>query len=184
MSGEPKLKGSVLREQLNYIESEYGQAAVDEALSTVSPQVRKEIQDFLPISWVSVASAKAFKDAVASQVGMDSLVFNQHVVRASLGTTIHSLWRVLLRQLKDGTIIKRTPMIYGMTFDKGKMSLLSAQEHEATFELIGWPTIPEYDCAGLAAGIEAVLEFSGRGATSTTWKRSGTTVFFTATWAP
>lgn len=178
----PKLKGSILLDQIAHIETLYGRSVIEKAYGMISPTHRNEVMGALPISWLSTEAAQAFKDAIAEQVGVGSLMFNRMVVRHGIAKTINSLWRVLLRQLWDGAIIKRTPILYAKTFDRGKMSLQISGDHTATFELDGWPQIPEYDCVGLAEGIEALLEFSGRKGATVQWRRSGALMLFDASW--
>ena len=182
MPNEPRLRGVILLDQVAYIRKTHGSAVVDAALQTLTPRDRQTIEEALPISWLRVPTVTAFKTAIAGKLGEDPIQFNRRVVRASIGETITSFWRMLLKQLWDSAVVKRTPIIYSKAFDRGKLELKTLEEGRAEFVLTGWPDMPEFDCAGLASGAEALLEYAGRGKTTVRWRREPPVVIFEAKW--
>lgn len=182
MPSEPKLRGVILLDQVAYIRKTHGSAPVKAALESLSTQDRQAIDDALPISWLDVPTVTKFKSAIAAELGEEPIQFNRRLVRASIGETITRVWRVLLRQLWDGAVIKRTPIIYSKAFDRGRLKLSVLEAGRAEFVLTGWPDMPEFDCAGLAAAAEALLEYAGRGKTRVRWRREAPLVIFEATW--
>ena len=150
MGTEPRLRGGILLDQITFIKREHGPAVVSAALRTLSPMVREEIEDALPISWLNVSSVTAFKSAIAAELGEAPIALNRRVVRGSIGETITTVWRLLLSQLWDSAIIKRTPILYSKAFDRGKLTVQTMTDGRAELHLAGWPDMPDYDCAGLA----------------------------------
>ena len=166
-----------------YIEAAFGREIIDEARDALDDADRRIIDELMPISWLPVDTVERFKGHIARRLGRDPFEFNRHVVHESLGRTITSVWRVLARSLWDAAIVKRTPILYSKTFDRGSLTLVEMDNGRARLVLDGWPSAPDYDCVGLAAGIEAFLQYTGRGNTTVRWHRDGQQVVFEARWA-
>ncbi len=181
---QPRVSGAVVVDQIATLEQDYGRDVVHAALEQLSTDQREEIVGALPVSWLDVETVRQFKNAVADQLGMEHLDLQRQLVRKAIARTIHKIWRLLLRQVWDSAIIKRTPILYSKTFDRGEMKLESIESGRATFVLSGWPDIPEYDCVGLATGMEALLDYSGRRGAQIVWRRRAPQVLFEARWKP
>lgn len=182
MSQQPRARGAIILDQRSLIERRYGADVVEAALGRLTPTQADQIRGMVSVSWVDVETVRAFKSAVAAELGRDPMDFQREVVREAIGETVNTVWRALLSKLWDSAIIKRTPLIYSKGFDRGKLSLLEIEGTTATFILTGWPDIPEYDCVGIAAGIEALLEYAGRKPASVQWRRQLQQVVFEARW--
>jgi hypothetical protein len=143
---------------------------------------RHEIVELLAIGWIPTATAQRFKDGVAELVGLTSTELQIRVVRMATDKTINVFWRLLLRNLSDEALVKRTPVLYSRTFDRGELVSRSLERGRALFELSGWPGMPDYDALGLATGITRVLEHSGRKDATVTWTRRADQVVFEARW--
>ncbi|MFK7990544.1 MAG: hypothetical protein AB8I08_31270 [Sandaracinaceae bacterium] len=176
------MRGSILVDQLTQIERCYGADVIESALARLTPAQADEVRGTVSVSWLNVTTVTAFKTAVAEELGQDPLDFQREVVRAALGDTISTMWRALLSKLWDSAIVKRTPLLYSKTFDRGEMTLSEIEGTTATFVLTGWPDIPEYDCVGLSTGIEALLDYAGRKPATVRWSREAGKVLFCATW--
>lgn len=151
-------------------------------MARLSDEQAATVRATISASWLDVQTVAAFKNAVAHELGVDPLDFQRDIVRRALGDTIHKLWRVLLQSLWDSAIVKRTPILYSKAFDRGELRLEEIGTGEATFLLSGWPDMPEYDCIGLATGIEALLDYSGRRGAAVKWERAAPLVRFRARW--
>jgi hypothetical protein len=182
VGNEPRLAGTVLLDQMEAIADAYGKDALARARATLPTDLQRDLDALMPISWVDVRLAKKLKDAVALEVGKDPIVFQKWVVRAAVGNTVNRFWRVLLARVWDSAIIARTPIVYTKTFDRGELKVSSYTDRAAELCLTGWSTMPEYDAIGLAAGIEAVLEYSGRRNAHVRFTRRDGTVTFHLNW--
>jgi hypothetical protein len=181
-SSEPRLAGSVLLDQMSEIVKAHGKGALDRAKATLSLDMQRDLEAMTPISWVDVRLAMELKNAVARGLGQDSIAFQKWVVRAAVGKTVHKFWRVFLTRVWDSAIVTRAPILYTKAFDRGEMKVASYKDQAAEMVLTGWSTIPDYDAIGLAAGIEAVLEYSGRRHPHVRFARKDDVVMFSLTW--
>jgi len=178
----PRVSGALILNQIDAVVSAFGRETYERALEQLPEGPRCEIQELLAISWIPVATAKLLKDNVAALVGLTSHQLQVRVVRAALAQTINVFWRLLLRHLSDAALVKRTPILYSRSFDRGELVTRLIKPGHAQMELSGWPNMPDYDALGLATGIACVLEHSGRKDVATTWSRQGARLIFEASW--
>jgi hypothetical protein len=181
-SHEPRLAGTVLLDQMDRIVEEYGKETLARAKEKLPKETQRAIDELTPLSWIDVGVAMHLKDAVAREVGKDPIDFQRWVVRAAVGKTIHRFWRALLARVWDSAIVKRAPIIYSKTFDRGHLKVTAYTDHSAEMVVVGWSEMPDYDAIGLAAGIEAVLEYSDRKHARVRFDRAETGVTFHLTW--
>ncbi|MEM7606251.1 MAG: hypothetical protein AAF411_12920 [Myxococcota bacterium] len=169
-------------DQLRRIEERFGSGPIDAAMARLSPAHRRELEGMVSISWLDVDATTALKSLIAEEVGMTPLSFQRLIVREAIGDTVNKVWRVVLKSLWDRAIIKRAPMLYSRAFDRGEMRAETHEPGYALFVLEGWPNMPEYNCEGLATGMEHVLELSGRHGVRVQWRRDAPRVLFEARW--
>lgn len=179
---EPRISGVLLLDQIQVMIDELGQDTYAKALVSLPEETRQSLDSLIPVSWIDVAMAKALKDAVAREVGKESLEFQRWIVHAATGKTINKFWRMLLTRIWDGALVRRAPILYGRAFDRGSFKLSELGEGTADFVLSGWSTMPEYDAVGLASGTEAVLEYSGRQGVRVRFERKNALITFHASW--
>jgi hypothetical protein len=180
--GAPRVSGAVILKQIEALKELYGRDTYGRALGRLPDVPRRDVEELLAIGWIPASTAQGLKDAVAALVGRTSEEVQVQVVRASLGHVINAFWRFLLGQVSDEALVKRTPLLYSRTFDRGELVALVIEPGHATFELLGWPDVTDYDALGLATGIDFVLEHAGRKGAASRWSRSGGRVIFEASW--
>jgi hypothetical protein len=179
---EPRLSTTVFLDQLRLIKELHGASLVAEAVASLPAELRQEIGDLLPGRWTSIETPRLFKEAVAERLGEPLLQFHRRTVRLGIERTLNTFWRFFMRQLSDGHLVARTPILYSRTFDRGELRFVSMADRRALLELHGWPTIPEFDVVGLTAGIEAVLALAGRIEPHAGATRRGVVVHLVADW--
>jgi hypothetical protein len=180
---EPRVSATLILDQVRLIKDIYGEPLVREAVGSLPAGVRQEIAELLPGRWCSVETPRIFKQAVADRLGEPLLPFHRHTVRLGVERTLNTFWRFFMRQLNDDHLIRRTPILYSRTFDRGELRFISTADRHALLELHGWPTIPEFDLVGLGGGIEAVLSLAGRVEPHVTTTRRGVIVRFVLEWS-
>ena len=178
----PRVSGAVILTQIGSLIELYGRDTYDRALAGLADGPRREVKELLAIGWIPACTAQGLKDAVAALVGLTSEEVQVQVVRASLGQVINVFWRLLLRHVSDEALMKRTPLLYSRTFDRGELVARVIGPGHASFELLGWPDVSDYDVLGLATGITFVLERAGRKGAAGRWSRAGGRVIIEASW--
>jgi hypothetical protein len=176
------MSSTLLLDQIRLMNEVYGEEAVGLAIGGLPLALRDEITELLPGGWCSTDAARELKYGVAAQVGKDPLVVQRRIVRLGIERTFTTVWRFFVRHVSDEGILKRAPILYSRSFNRGRLELVQFRPGEAELDLHGWPTIPEFDLVGLTSGIESVLAVSGRtdGRAETT--RRGATLRLRVTW--
>lgn len=177
----PKVSSAVIFDQLQLLRETYGAPVVDRAIASLPSSLREEVALLAPGTWISVDAARETKNAVARLVAVDPLELQRRLSASGVERTLNTFWRFFLRRLGDEALSKRTPLLYARTFNSGSLTLAAWEEGAAELELRGW-RIPDYDLAGLMAGIARVLELAGRRDVELTATRKGASVRLRATW--
>jgi hypothetical protein len=181
-SGTPKVSGAVVVDQIDIATEEFGADLVKRAKESLPTEMQNALSEVLAISWIDVTAFMELKNAIARELGRDPLEFQRWLVRHAIGRTIGKFWRALLARVWDAAIVKRAPILYSKSFDVGHATVVSFDDGHAELVVTGWPDMPEYDAIGLAAGIEALLEYSGRPAAHVKHARSAEKISFFITW--
>jgi hypothetical protein len=179
---EPRVSATLILDQIRLIKEVHGETIVVEAVASLPAGVRQELDELLPGRWLSIDAVRMMKQAIADRLGEPLLSFQRRTVRLGVERTLNTFWRFFMRYLSDDHLIRRTPVLYSRTFDRGELRFVSVAEREAVLELHGWPAIPEFDLVGLCAGIEAVLALAGRVEPHVATSRRGVVVHFLCEW--
>lgn len=171
-------------EQIRVITEIHGRDTYERALSTLPPTSQAEIAALINLSWIDTTVAMELKNAIARELGRNELEFQRWVVRTAIQHTLSRFWGALLSLASDVAVIKRSPILYRKTFDRGELALVERTTGSALFEVRGWPSMPEYDAIGLASGMEAVLEHLHRRDARVRVTRQGSVVQLAASWRP
>jgi len=158
----PRVSAVIFISQRGVMEELYGKAAVTRAISKLDPELAAEIGALLPVSWISSDATLLFFEAVAVEADITVGVVQRDVVRIGVERTVRTIWRVLLRFTSDDALVRRTPMIYSKTFDRGAMTTRIAGPGRAEIVITGWPAMPQVHADGITYGVEAVLRVAGR----------------------
>jgi hypothetical protein len=181
---EPRVSASVILDQIRLMNELYGGDAVASAKASLPLPMREEIDGLLAGGWCTTSAARELKTAVAERVGMPLMSLQRQVVRTGIERTLNTVWRFFMRQMGDEHLMKRAPLLYSRAFDRGEMVVVSTQPGEASFEVHGWPQMPDFDLLGLAIGIETVLALGGRDDVHVTFSRKALVVHLRARWTP
>lgn len=155
--------GTLFLEQIDVYRELLGEAVVDEALAAVAPEVRSAYETCVPGAWIDVHVSAQLYAALARAGDRDPVELHDEVVRIGYTRALKGLWRALImRMATDRAIVARAPVLYAKTFDGGEMRGELEGPGRATFQVLGWPDMPELHQVGIASGMRAVLVLSGR----------------------
>jgi hypothetical protein len=179
---EPRTSSTLILDQIKLMTELYGADKVAAARASLPPAIREEIDALLPGGWCSLEAARELKTAVASLVDEPLMSLQRRIARIGIERTLHTVWRFFMRRLSDEDLARRTPLLYSRSFDRGELRFVEARPFEVHLELHGWPTIPDFDLAALASGVETVLSIAGRPEPHCFTSRKGRVVHLRAVW--
>jgi hypothetical protein len=179
---EPLFSATLLLDQLSVMRELYGDARVNETIAALPESVRRELAELAPSGWCSVSTVTALKTELARRIGDGPLALQRRVVARGMERTLNGFWRFFLARLSDPWILKFAPLVYSKSFDRGSLVVERIDAGRAEIVVRGWADMPEFDCVGLASGIETFLTLAHRARPKLTWMRRGAEVRFVAMW--
>ena len=168
----PKVSGTIIRNQIEAARAMGGAAKVERALASLSPAQQSELRDLLPVSWCTLSTARAFHEAMASQMGEPVNVWHPRVVERAMEQTFNTVWRFFMRLTSAEALVKRSATIYAKTYDTGSLEAVLLSPGHSQLTLTGWPDAPDYHLNGLATGIATMLRVAGRSSVTVRWTRT------------
>ncbi len=180
--GTPRVSGAIMLDQLRVLEERTSPEIVREALASLPPEHRAQLEAVMPVSWLDIDACNGLFVAVARAIGRDPEELQAEIARIGVERTLHGMWRVLLRFTTDAALVARTPLLYSKTYDAGTLRGRIDTPGVCHVELEGWPDPPKLELIGLAAGIEAVLRCAGRKDVSVRFERRPNGAVFLGSW--
>jgi hypothetical protein len=149
-----------------------GDAPVDEALGQLAPEVAGELRDIVAVSWCSLASVRAFHQAMAAVVKEDPTVWHLRVVEHATQEMFSTTWRFVLRLTSPEALVRRASTMYARIFDTGKMEAFRIAPGHSLARLTGWPEPHAFHLDGVATGIVTVLRLARIESVRARWHRT------------
>src|SRR4051812_38622110 len=118
---QTQISGAVLLSARNVMVELAGAGAVARAVATLTPAARRDYEGLTPLSWIPVETGEAVLIAVAREMGRDPMTLMAEVTRRNLQQTFSTLWRLLLRVTSDEALIRRTPILYSKSYNRGEL---------------------------------------------------------------
>lgn len=179
---EPRTAGALIVDQRRILEDLLGPRTVRRALDGLPPDVRQELDEAMPISWLRVSAMEQCYVAIASEARRDPDELHDEVGRLGVRKTFHTFWRLLLRFTSDQALVTRTPLMFAKAFDTGRLEARITGPGAADIRLLDWPEVPKWVVDGTATAIETVLELAGRRDPSVLWERTEDGALLRASW--
>src|SRR5438094_631452 len=117
-----RVSGTIVLDERKVMEQLYGAEVVAKTLASMPEAARRELEELLPVSWITLETSDGMVVALAKQLGRPTLEVHTEVVRKSVARTLHTLWRVLLHFTTDEALVRRTPLLYSKTCDLGELT--------------------------------------------------------------
>jgi hypothetical protein len=173
---------ALLLDQIEVMRELYGDDALVRTRAELPSEVVREIDELTPGGWCRVSTSAALKKELARHVGDGPLNLQRRVVARATERSLNGIWRFFLPRLSDTWLLRYSPLIYSKAFDCGALIVERIDPGRVEELLDGWPSVPDFDCVGIAAGIETVLALARRERPKMTWARRDRGVRFTGTW--
>lgn len=168
----PKVRGSVVREEIRAARALASDETVEAVLAQLSPQVAEELRGVLAVSWCSLASVRAFHETMAAIRKEDPTVWHLRVVEHTTQEMFNTTWRFFLRLTSPEALVRRASTMYARIFDTGKMEAFLVGPGQSLARLTGWPEPPAFHLDGVTTGIVTVLRLAKIEQVRARWTRT------------
>ncbi len=159
-----------------------GREVVERGLSSLAPALRARVAGAVPGGWVPIGSAEEAFRSIAHAAEREWPGLHVELARHTVERAYRTLWRMLLRLTSDSALVSRTPVIFGKSYNRGRLVASVLFSGRGEVELIDWPDAPDWPIRGTQAGIETGLRIAGRRNVRVESRRTQTGAFFAVTW--
>jgi len=180
----PKVFGGILVPQRDALVARFGVDAYGRALARVPAEMRAEYEGITAEGWCRSATVECVVVELSREAGADPREVTDATVHYAVRSTVGTLWRVLMKMTGDLTLLRRAPMFYARSFDRGSLTGERISPGHAELVLDGWPDVTDLQAIGIAAGVRAVMEMAGRPDVVVLWRRDAELTRFDVTWRP
>ena len=164
MAGEvvPSASGISVLDLRKSLEEIVGKEVVVKALATLPSETRGEFVEITALSWVPLAAVTRVVDAVAATAGVRPEPLIDEAVRRAVERTFKTVWRVMLRFTTDAALIARTPVVYSMSRNVGRLTARMVSPGNAEVTLADWVGVSARHVRTLGISIVTVVTLAGR----------------------
>jgi hypothetical protein len=164
------------------LEEIVGADVVSAALASLPSQTRSEFVDITALSWVPLTTVSRVVDAVAAAARRNPERLIDDAVRRAVERTFKTVWRVMLRFTTDAALIARTPVVYSLSRNIGRLTARMIAPGKAQVTLNDWPGVSARHVRTLGISIVTVVTLAGRKDVNVTSTPSADGAIFHLTW--
>ncbi len=158
---EPAIYGAVIVVMRRVLIEYVGRDVYDRAIARLAPDVAEAYDRANALDWVPVRVVEAVARACAELTGEDWAALNDEVSRRGARNAYNTLWRIFMRFSSDEALMTRGPMIFGKTYNLGRVHTDFPGAGRALIQL-EWPDVPELVVRTMRVGAEELLLAGGR----------------------
>jgi hypothetical protein len=178
----PSVSGTLVRGLLEVARDVVGADTMARAFNNTPPGERTAVESALPGGWVPIASVERSFMSIADAAGRDLPGLHLELARISVERALKTFWRMLLRLTTDEALVSRTPIIFGKSYNRGRLVPTIVSPGRGEVRLIDWPEAPDWPLRGTRVGVETVLRVAGRKDVRIDMQRTPTGALYVATW--
>lgn len=144
------------------LEEIVGKDVVARALAGLPAETRREFVEITAISWVPLTTVTRVVDAIAAAAKVNPERLIDDAVRRAVERTFKTVWRVMLRFTTDAALIARTPVVYSLSRNIGKLTAKVVAPGKSEVTLSEWPGVSPRHVRTLGVSIVTVVTLAGR----------------------
>jgi uncharacterized protein (TIGR02265 family) len=158
---ELKVKGSVLRSRLAFVEEQAGKDGVQRVLVGLAPHERTALQSVLASSWYPFELGSHLDDAIVRVLGRGRQEYFETLGEASAVRNLSGVHKDFVTPLDPRAFLERTPVIYSLYYDKGRREVQFTGPSEAVLTTYDAETFSVPDCLTVVGWHRKALEMCG-----------------------
>lgn len=156
-----KVKGSVLRSRLTFVEESFGEAKLRQVMESLSAEDQQALTMMLPSSWLPFEVGKRLDDAIVKVVGGGKPKFFERLGVASAEKNLTTVHSAFLTPGDPHGFLAKAPQIYRLYYQTGRREYEKVGEHEAVLTTHEAETFSNPDCLTVIGWYKRALEYCG-----------------------
>jgi hypothetical protein len=156
-----KVKGSVLRARLRYVEERAGDDGYRRFVEALAPATRAIVAErILANAWYPFAAYIEISEVIDRQLGAGDLALCHELGRYSCDTNLPTLYKIFFRMADPLYIIRRVAAAWRVNYDEGSMTVIDEGDHMVLMRMES-PTRHRAHCLSVRGWMVRAGELSG-----------------------
>ncbi len=156
-----KVKGSVLRSRLAFVEENFGEASLSKVMESLSAEDQQALNHMLPSSWLDFEVGKRLDDAIVGVVGGGKPEFFERLGVASAEKNLTSVHSAFLTPGDPHAFLRKAPQVYRLYYQTGRREYEQTGEKGGVLTTHEAETFSNPDCATVIGWYRRALEYCG-----------------------
>jgi uncharacterized protein (TIGR02265 family) len=161
MTESVRIKGSVLKTRLAFVQDLAQQEGVDRVLRRMPAADQAELKNLLATKWYPFSLGKHLDQAIVNEIGGGDPAFFEKLGAASADKNLAGVHKEFLVVGNPQEFLSRAPMIYSFYYDKGRRDYAKTGPNEAVLTTHDAETFSLADCATVVGWHRRALEMCG-----------------------
>jgi uncharacterized protein (TIGR02265 family) len=156
-----KVKGSILKSRLTFVEEHFGTDGAERVLASLSPEDQKALRNVLPAQWHPFELGKRLDDAIVQVLAAGEPEFFERLGEASAEKNLTTLHKVFLTPGDPSAFLAKAPQIYRLYYQTGRRGYEETGEKEGVLTTYEAETYSSADCMTVMGWYRKALEMCG-----------------------
>lgn len=134
-----------------------------ELLSQLNTEEQQHYNRTLEVSWVPIAFANKLFE-LTSQLCYADLPHDKQLYQVGLDlakSSVNNIYRLVFKLISPHTILKKAANVWRTYHSGGTGAVINKTEHSASFQVTGYPDLPENFAEATCGYIAGLLELAG-----------------------
>jgi uncharacterized protein (TIGR02265 family) len=159
--GTQKVKGSVLKSRLAYVEKEFGPEGLGRVMSSLDDEDQKALRGMIPVAWLDFEIGKRLDDAIVRVLGGGRSEVFERLGAASADANLTTVHAAFLAPGNPQAFLAKAPQIYRMYYQTGRREYEQTGEDEGVLTTFEAETYSKADCLTVIGWYKRALELCG-----------------------
>jgi uncharacterized protein (TIGR02265 family) len=156
-----KIKGSVLRARLAFVEQQFGKSALQRVLASLSSEDQTELSAVGPSAWFAFALGRRLDDAIVTVLAGGKREFFERLGEASAEKNLATIHKSFLVYGDPHAFLEKAPHIYTHYYQTGRREYVRTGETEGVMTTFDAETFSSADCLTVIGWYKKALELCG-----------------------
>ena len=156
-----KVKGSVLKSRLAFVETQFGREGLQKVLESLSDEDQQALSRIVPVAWLDFEIGRRLDDAIVNVLGGGRNEVFERLGEASADANLTTVHAAFVAPGDPHAFLAKAPQIYRMYYQVGRREYEKTGEKEGVLTTSEAETFSKADCLTVIGWYKRALEFCG-----------------------
>lgn len=159
--GTQKVKGSVLRSRLAFVEHQFGPEGLTKVMNSLDETDRNALEGLVPVAWLDFEIGSRLDDAIVRVLGGGRPEVFERLGEASADANLTTVHAAFLTPGDPQAFLEKAPQIYRMYYQTGRREYEQTGEKEGLLTTHNAESYAKADCLTVIGWYKRALELCG-----------------------